>query len=76
MNESWLKASSTMLLVNLVYTIVSLVIAVGAVKFVDHFLLKKLHFEEEIQKGNIAAAICWSTLVIFVAIVVGLSLRG
>jgi len=76
MNESWIKASGTMLLVNLLYTFVSLVVAVIAVKFIDRFLLKKLDFEEEIQKGNMAAAICWCTLVIFVALVVGLALHS
>jgi uncharacterized membrane protein YjfL (UPF0719 family) len=45
-----------------------------AIKIFDNLILKQIDLEEEIKKGNIAAAIFSSTLLIFVAIILGFAL--
>ena len=74
MDWRFVAASSTMLLLNLVYAVVALVVGVGTLRLMDRFLFKKIDLEEEIRKGNIAAAIFAGTLLLFVAIIVGLAL--
>jgi uncharacterized membrane protein YjfL (UPF0719 family) len=63
-----------MLVVNLVYAVVALFVGVAALRLLDRLLLRKMDLESEIQKGNVAASIFASVLVIFVALIVGLAL--
>ncbi len=63
-------------LINLSYTFSALVIAVVSIKIVDKTLLKKLDIEEELKNNNIAVAIFASALIVFVAIVVSVGMRG
>lgn len=63
-------------LINLSYTFSALVIAVVSIKIVDKTLLKKLDIEEELKNNNIAVAIFSSALIVFVAIVVSVGMRG
>lgn len=74
MDTEYAKASIMLLAGNLVYALISLILGVLALKAIDHFLLKSVDIEEEIKKGNIAAAIFASTILIFVALLIGLSL--
>lgn len=75
MDSSYLQATAFTLLINLVYTLITLWIVVLTVHLIDRWVFKKIDFEEEIKKGNIAAAIFVSSLFIFVALVAGLSMR-
>ena len=68
-------ATSMMLLVRLVYALVSIAVAVLVLKWIDHLLLKKIDLEEEIKKGNIAAAIFGSALLLFIALLIAMALR-
>ncbi len=74
MDTHFLLSTLASLLINLLYTIVVLIIAVVALKYIDKKILKEVHLEEEIRKGNIAAAIVASTFLIFVAIIVAASI--
>lgn len=74
MDMEFVRATSVMLLINLTYAVVALFVGVFAVRLVDRLLLKKIDLEEEIKKGNIAAAIFGGVLILFVAIIVGLAL--
>ena len=76
MDWKFVTASSAMLLVNLVYAIVALFVGVLALRLLDRLILKKVDLEEEIRKGNIAAAILAGTMLLFVAIILGLTLAG
>ena len=64
------------LVVNLIYTILALWLAILTFRLVDRYVFTKIDFEDEIKKGNIAAAIFAATLLIFVAIVVSMGLKG
>ena len=74
MDWKFVLASARMLLVNLVYAVVALFVGVMSLRLLDRLLLKKIDLEEEIQKGNIAAAIFAGTLLIFVAIILASAL--
>lgn len=74
MDTEYAKATAMLLAGNLIYALTSLILGVVALKAIDHFLLKNINIEEEIKKGNIAAAIFASTILIFVALLIGLSL--
>lgn len=68
MDRDYLAAAFLNLVVNLVYVIVALVVGIIAVRLIDRFVYRKLDFEEEIKRGNIAAAILVATLLLFVAL--------
>lgn len=74
MDWNFARASGFMLFMNLIYALVALFLGVAAMRMIDRFILTRLNLEEEIQKGNVAAAILAAALLLFVAIIVGLSL--
>lgn len=69
MDAAFIRATSITLLINLIYALVALVVGVLAVRWVDETLYKNIDFVEEIKKGNLAAAIFASVLVLFIGIV-------
>ena len=42
---------------------------------VDHYLYRKIDFIEEIKKGNIAASIFYSVLLMFIAVIVTVAIN-
>ena len=64
------------MLVNLIYTVLAIALAVFSVQWVDQKIFTKIDFQEEIKKGNLAAAVLLGAMVIFVAIVVSSGLKG
>lgn len=62
--------------VGLAYTVSALVIAVVSLKVVDKLLLRKLDIEDELKNNNMAVAVFASAILIFVALIVALGLRG
>ena len=74
MDWKFVTASSVMLLVNLVYAVIALFVGVLALRLLDRLILKKVDLQDEIRKGNIAAAILAGTMLLFVAIILGLTL--
>ena len=76
MDWSYLAATSLQLGVNLVYTVFAILIGIVALKFIDKWLLRSIDLEVEIKKGNIAAAIFASTILMFIAVIIAFSLKG
>ena len=74
MDMEFVRASSIMLAINLIYAVIALFTGVVAVRLIDKLLLKKIDLEEEIKAGNTAAAVFGSTLLLFVAIIIGFAL--
>jgi len=58
--------------INLVYAIMALLVGVIAIRAIDRWLYTRVDFEEEIKRGNIAAAIYKSALLLFVGLVIGI----
>jgi uncharacterized membrane protein YjfL (UPF0719 family) len=74
MDTAFWQATAITLAINMVYTVVALFVGAGAVRLVDRVMYKEIDFMEEIKKGNIAAAIFASVLLLFVAIILGAGL--
>ena len=72
MDHQFWKATAITLAINLVYAVVSLVVGVLAVRWIDKRFYPEIDFMEEIKKGNVAAAIFAGVLLLFVALI----LRG
>lgn len=70
MDYQFAGASAVMLLVNLLHAVVAFLAGVIALRLADKWLFKKLDFEEEIKKGNIAAAIFGGALIIFIGMLI------
>ena len=67
---------SMAMVINLIYTILAIGLAVFAVRMVDEKVFTKIDFQEEIKKGNLAAAVLLAAMLIFIAIVVSSGLKG
>lgn len=64
------------MLINLIYTVLAIGLAVFAVRLVDEKVFTKIDFQEEIKRGNLAAAVLLAAMMIFIAIVVSSGLKG
>ena len=71
MGSEFVRSTVILLGVNLAYALAALVVGVLAL---DRWAFRKIDFQDEIAKGNIAAAIFAAVLLLFVAIIVGTSL--
>ena len=76
MEWQFIQANLINFIINLIYAIAALVIGVIAFRLIDHVIFRNIDFIEEIKKGNIAAAIYAGVLLLFIAILLGASLRG
>ena len=76
MELGFFTASFLNLLVNLAYTIITLVVGVYALIWVDKKLIKNVDIETELRNGNIAVAIFASTILLFVALIIAFGFRG
>ena len=64
------------MLINLIYTVLAIGLAVFAVRLVDEKVFTKIDFQEEIKRGNLAAAVLLAAMMIFIAIDVSSGLKG
>ena len=69
-----IQQSITFLGINLVYALVTLLDSVFALVIIDKYVFTKIDFIEEIKKGNIAASIFQSTILIFIGLVIAVSM--
>jgi len=61
---------------NLIYTVVALVISLGALLIVDKKLMPHISIEDEMKKGNMAVAVFASTILLFVALIVSFGFKA
>ncbi len=69
-----IEQSITFLGINLVYALITLLVSVFALIIIDKYVFTKIDFIEEIKKGNVAASIFQSTILIFIGLVVAVSM--
>jgi len=74
MEISSLEQTLTFLGINLVYALITLLVSVFALVIIDKYVFTKIDFIEEIKKGNVAASIFQSTILIFIGLVVAVSM--
>jgi len=75
MEAEFISATYFTMGLNLVFTFITLVISVVLLLGVDKILLKNIDLQNEIKKGNIAASIFASSIMLFIAIIVGMGIR-
>ncbi len=61
---------------NIFYAIISLLVAILALGFVDRILLTKVDIQAELKKNNTAVAIVASSILIFVAVIISFGLKS
>ncbi len=66
---SLVRASAVTLSVHLFFGVVALVIGALAIKAIDHFILRRIDLEEEIARGNLAAAVYAGALWLALALI-------
>jgi hypothetical protein len=66
---SLIRASAISLGVHLVFGVLTLFVGALAIKALDAFVLKRIDLEEEIARGNLAAAIVAGSLWIALAMI-------
>ncbi|RCU51552.1 MULTISPECIES: DUF350 domain-containing protein [Corallincola] len=76
MGGEFLAATFFNLAINLIYTLVSLLVGVMALRFIDSKLLKNIDIEQELKEGNVAVAIFASTILLFVALIISFGLKS
>lgn len=64
MDFQFLKASAFMLTLNMFYAIAGFVLSVVTILAIDRIFLRRLCLQEEIRKGNMAAAVFAAALVV------------
>lgn len=67
--SSLIRASAITFTMHLAFGVIALFIGALAIKAIDHFLLRKIDLEEEIARGNLAAAVYASGLWIALAMI-------
>lgn len=75
MEAEFINATFFSLGVNLMFTLITLVVSVLLLLGVDKILLRGIDLQAEIKQGNMAAAIFASSIMLFIAIIVGMGIR-
>jgi uncharacterized membrane protein YjfL (UPF0719 family) len=66
---SLIRASAIAQAMHLIFGVVALVVGAIAIKLIDRFLLRRIDLEEEIGRGNLAAAVLAGSLWIALAMI-------
>jgi len=75
LETEFFSATYLSLALNLTFTLITLVVSVLLLLGIDSILLKNINLQEEIKKGNVAAAIFASSIMLFIAIIVGMGIH-
>jgi len=75
MEADFISATYFTLGLNLIFTLITVVASVILLLGIDKILLKNVNLQEEIKKGNIAASIFASSIMLFIAIIVGMGIH-
>ena len=70
-----LEQTVTFLLINLGYAVLAMVVSIVVLIMIDRYLFTRIDFIEEIKKGNLAAAIFYSVILLFIGLVVATALN-
>ncbi len=62
-------------LINIGFGVLALMATVAVLRLVDRFLLPDINLVQEIQKGNVAAAISFAAMLVFAASIIGAAVK-
>jgi uncharacterized membrane protein YjfL (UPF0719 family) len=63
------------LAISLTYGVLTVVLSAVVLYVLDHYLYRRIDFQEELRKGNMAASLFYSALLLFVGVIVTLSVN-
>ncbi len=75
MEITTLEQTLTFLFINLGYAVLALVVSIVALIEIDRYRFTRIDFIEEIKKGNLAAGIVYSVILLFIGLVVATALN-
>jgi uncharacterized membrane protein YjfL (UPF0719 family) len=75
MESEFLNATYLTLGLNLLFTVITLVVSVLLLIGIDRVLLRQIDLQKEIKEGNVAASIFASSIILFIAIIVGMGIH-
>ena len=75
MEADFISATYFTLGLNLIFTLITVIASVILLLGIDKILLKNVNLQEEIKKGNVAASIFASSIMLFIAIIVGMGIH-
>jgi len=75
MEITTLEQTLIFLFINLGYAVLALVVSIVALIAIDKFLFTRIDFIEEIKKGNLAAGMVYSVILLFIGLVVATTLN-
>ncbi len=70
-----LEQTLTFLFINLGYAVLALVVSIVALIAIDKYIFTRIDFIEEIKKGNLAAVMVYSVILLFIGLVVATALN-
>lgn len=76
MNWEFFQATLFNLSINILYAVISLIVAILALGFVDRVLLTKVDIQQELKNNNVSVAIAASSILLFVALIISFGLKG
>lgn len=76
MNWQFVEATLFNLTINIIYAVISLIVAILALGFVDKVLLKRVDIQQELKNNNVSVAIAASAILLFVALIISFGLKG
>ncbi|MCF8278097.1 MAG: DUF350 domain-containing protein [Flavobacteriales bacterium] len=76
MNWEFFEATIFNLTINILYAIISLIVAILALGFVDRVLLTKIDIQQELKDNNVSVAIAASAILLFVALIISFGLKA
>jgi hypothetical protein len=59
---------------SLIYTLLTIVVTAAFIIYIDRRLLKNIHIQSQLQKGNIAVAVFASSLLILIILILFIGL--
>lgn len=75
MEVTTLSQTAANLALSVAYALVTVVLAVGTLAWVDRVFYRQIDFVQEMKNGNISATIFYSSLLVFIAVIVATAVK-
>ena len=75
MEVTTLAQTAANLALSVAYALVTVVLAVGTLVWVDRVIYRQIDFVQEMKNGNVSATIFYSSLLVFIAVIVAVAVK-
>src|SRR3989442_15803069 len=76
MEVTTLAQTAANLALSVAYALVTVVLAVGTLVWVDRVIYRQIDFVQEMKNGNVAATIFYCALLLFIGVIGGTAVKG